>query len=97
MVWHEATVRTQAEITTVEIDADMIRASRCTINHFSLGDRVKLLKGPAAGSIETRTYWTQNRKALDGFCKFCKTDPRIDVVLLPVYDGLTLIKLKSSL
>ncbi|TLD20768.1 hypothetical protein PspLS_08555 [Pyricularia sp. CBS 133598] len=156
MAWYEATARTRAEITTLELDADMIRASRRTIDHFGLGDRVKLLEGPAAESIETltgqfdlvfvdankdgyegyvgrildrellsarglilcdnvfargmtivpesnpelqgpqRAYWTENGKALDRFCKFCKTDPRIDVILLPVYDGLTLIKLKPS-
>ncbi|KAI6331522.1 hypothetical protein MCOR30_004723 [Pyricularia oryzae] len=156
MAWYEATVGTRADITTLELDADMIRASRRTIDHFGLGDRVRLLEGPAAESIETltdqfdlvfvdankdgyegyvkqildrgllstrglilcdnvfargmtivpesnpelqgsqRTYWTENGKALDGFCKFCKADPRIDVILLPVYDGLTLIKLKSS-
>uniref|UniRef100_L7J323 O-methyltransferase n=1 Tax=Pyricularia oryzae (strain P131) TaxID=1143193 RepID=L7J323_PYRO1 len=159
MAWYEATVGTRADITTLELDANMIRASRRTIDHFGLGDRVRLLEGPAAESIETltdqfdlvfvdankdgyegyvkqildrgllstrglilcdngenvfargmtivpesnpelqgsqRTYWTENGKALDGFCKFCKADPRIDVILLPVYDGLTLIKLKSS-
>ena len=30
------------------------------------------------------------------FNEFCKEDPRIDNVLLPVYDGVTLIKWKKG-
>lgn len=43
-----------------------------------------------------RTYWRANGEALDRFSRFCKQDPRIDSVLLPVYDGLTLIKWKAA-
>ena len=44
---------------------------------------------------KVRPYWTANGKALDRFNKFCKADSRIDSILLPVYDGLTLIKWKD--
>ena len=41
-----------------------------------------------------RPYWTANGKALRKFNTFVRNDPRVDVVLLPVFDGLTLVKLK---
>jgi len=43
---------------------------------------------------KTRAYWTENGKALREFNTFCKEDPRIDSILLPVYDGVSLIKWK---
>ena len=43
---------------------------------------------------KVRPYWTENGKALRKFCTFCKNDPRIDTILLPVFDGVTLIKWK---
>ncbi|KAH6614363.1 O-methyltransferase [Chaetomium sp. MPI-SDFR-AT-0129] len=46
---------------------------------------------------KVRPYWTANGKALQKFNTFLKNDPRVDVVLLPVFDGLTLIKLKPLL
>jgi hypothetical protein len=46
---------------------------------------------------KVRAYWTANGIALREFNTFCKTDPRIDTVLLPVYDGVTLIKWKPSI
>jgi predicted O-methyltransferase YrrM len=45
---------------------------------------------------KVRPYWTECGKALKRFNTFCKNDPRIDTVLLPVYDGVTLIKWKPS-
>ena len=45
---------------------------------------------------KVRGYWTENGRALQKFNIFCKTDPRIDSVLLPVYDGVTLIKWKLN-
>jgi len=45
---------------------------------------------------KVRPYWTENGKALRSFNNFCKNDPRIDTVLLPVYDGVTLIKWKPA-
>ncbi|KAL3480022.1 S-adenosyl-L-methionine-dependent methyltransferase [Aspergillus californicus] len=43
---------------------------------------------------KVRDYWTANGEALREFNIFCKSDPRIDSVLLPVFDGVTLIKWK---
>ena len=43
-----------------------------------------------------RPYWTECGKALIRFNTFVAKDPRIDSVLLPVYDGVTLIKWKPS-
>ncbi|MCJ1379247.1 hypothetical protein MMC17_002347 [Xylographa soralifera] len=45
---------------------------------------------------KVRPYWTECGKALRRFNTFCKNDPRIDTVLLPVFDGLTLIKWKLA-
>ena len=45
---------------------------------------------------KVRPYWTECGKALQKFCAFCKQDSRIDTILLPVYDGVTLIKWKSA-
>ncbi|PLB54579.1 O-methyltransferase, partial [Aspergillus steynii IBT 23096] len=46
---------------------------------------------------KTRAYWTANGIALRKFNTFCKNDARIDSVLLPVYDGVTLIKWKPAI
>lgn len=45
---------------------------------------------------KVRPYWTANGVALRKFNLFCRNDPRIDTVLLPVYDGVSLIKWKPS-
>ncbi|KAI0466490.1 O-methyltransferase [Xylaria cf. heliscus] len=45
---------------------------------------------------DVRAYWTANGKALREFNIFCKQDSRVDTVLLPVYDGMTLIKWKTG-
>lgn len=45
---------------------------------------------------KVRPYWTENGKALRNFNNFCKNDSRIDSVLLPLYDGVTLIKWKNG-
>ena len=45
---------------------------------------------------KSRAYWTANGIALRKFNTFCKSDDRIDSVLLPVYDGVTLIKWKPA-
>jgi predicted O-methyltransferase YrrM len=44
---------------------------------------------------KNREYWTECGKALQRFCTFCKNDPRIDTILMPVYDGVTFIKWKQ--
>lgn len=41
---------------------------------------------------DVRPYWTENGKALRQFSDFCQNDRRIDVLLLPVFDGVTLAK-----
>ncbi|KAK7737322.1 hypothetical protein SLS53_006625 [Cytospora paraplurivora] len=147
---------TQAEIITLELDEEMIQAAKRNLSHFGIGDRVKLVEGPAQATIPTltghfdlifvdankdgyqgyvkqildlkllspggvilcdnvfargmtisteanpslpqelRPYWTECGKALDRFNKFCKNEPRIDTIMLPVYDGLTLIKWKTN-
>ncbi len=46
--------------------------------------------------VKVRPYWTECGKALRRFNTFVEEDPRIDSVLLPVYDGVTLIKWKPS-
>jgi predicted O-methyltransferase YrrM len=45
---------------------------------------------------KVRPYWTANGIALRKFNLFCRNDPRIDTVLLPLYDGVSLIKWNSS-
>ncbi|KAF2644122.1 O-methyltransferase [Massarina eburnea CBS 473.64] len=44
---------------------------------------------------KVRPYWTECGKALRRFNTFCKSDPRIDTILMPVYDGVTFIKWKQ--
>jgi predicted O-methyltransferase YrrM len=44
---------------------------------------------------KNREYWTECGKALQRFSTFCKNDPRIDTILMPVYDGVTFIKWKQ--
>ena len=44
---------------------------------------------------EPRAYWTECGKALRQLNTTLKNDARIDVVLLPVYDGVSLIKWKK--
>lgn len=45
---------------------------------------------------KVRPYWTENGKALRKFNDFVRNDPRVDVVLLPLFDGVTLIKWKPG-
>lgn len=53
LAWHEATVDTQAEIITTEIEPRMIDATKRTISKYSLGDRVTLLEGPTQDNIQS--------------------------------------------
>ncbi|KAI5860468.1 O-methyltransferase [Durotheca rogersii] len=156
LAWHESTQQTGADIVTLELDKNMIAATRRTLEKYALSDRVALIEGDASESLtkltgsfdlifvdankdgyeayvktildrkllsprglimadnifargmtistesnpglpeKVRGYWTDNGKALRKFNTFCKNDGRIDTVLLPVYDGLTLIKWKTS-
>jgi len=156
LAWYQSTTETQAHITTLELDAKMIAASRRTFDKYNLNDRVTMIEGDALKSLKTlsgtydlifvdankdgyenyvktildkkllaasgliladnifargmtistesnpglrqsvRPYWEANGVALKRFNEFCVTDGRIDTVLLPVYDGLTLIKWKDG-
>lgn len=53
LAWHEATIKTQAEIITTEIEPRMIAATQRTIERYGLGDRTHLIEGPAQDSIKT--------------------------------------------
>ena len=55
LAWYEATVDTQAEIITTEIEPRMIAATKRTINQYGLTDRVTLLEGPAQESMKSVT------------------------------------------
>ncbi|KAI3318572.1 O-methyltransferase [Xylariaceae sp. AK1471] len=60
-------------------------------NVFARGMTISTDANPELPS-KVRPYWTENGKALRKFCDFCKDDPRVDVVVLPVFDGVTWIK-----
>ncbi|XP_044714491.1 o-methyltransferase domain-containing protein [Hirsutella rhossiliensis] len=60
-------------------------------NVFARGMTISTNANPLL-SGESRSYWTENGKALRGFCDFCREDKRIDVLLLPLFDGVTLAK-----
>lgn len=62
-------------------------------NVFARGMTISTDANPELAA-KVRPYWTECGKALRRFSTFCRRDPRIDTVLLPVYDGLTLIKWK---
>lgn len=55
LAWYEGTRDTQAEIITLELSQVMIDTSRKTFNKYNVNDRVKLIEGPAAESIELLT------------------------------------------
>jgi predicted O-methyltransferase YrrM len=62
---------------------------------FARGMTISADANPSLPS-KVRPYWTENGKALRKFCDFCKNDERIDVVLLPLFDGVTWIKWAGS-
>ncbi|KAI4161549.1 MAG: hypothetical protein L6R39_000039 [Caloplaca ligustica] len=64
-------------------------------NVFARGMTISTEANPTLPD-KVRPYWTENGKALRSFNTFCRNDPRIDSVLLPLYDGVTLIKWKSE-
>ncbi|KAH9884334.1 O-methyltransferase [Xylariomycetidae sp. FL2044] len=64
-------------------------------NVFARGMTISTESNPLLPE-KVRPYWTENGKALRKFNTFCKNDGRIDTVLLPVYDGVTLIKWKRN-
>ena len=50
--WYEGTKQNQAQITTLELNSDMIRASQELFTTLGINDRIKLMEGPAADSIQ---------------------------------------------
>lgn len=75
MAWYESTVSTKAEIITLELDPKMIAASRKVFDRYGLNDRVKLIEGPAQGSIEKLTgnfdiiFVDANKEGYEGYVK----------------------------
>lgn len=61
---------------------------------FARGMTISAKANPSLTDKE-RVYWTANGVALRRFNTFCKSEPRIDHLLLPVYDGVSLIKWKQ--
>jgi len=43
-----------------------------------------------------RSFWEESGEALRHFNKGLVKDPRIDVILLPLFDGITQIKWRAS-
>ena len=43
-----------------------------------------------------RPYWLECGKSLDKFNKAMKADARVDVLMLPVFDGVTQIKWRKA-
>lgn len=70
------------------------RVRLITVEVFARGMTISTDSNPDLAA-EVRPYWTECGKALRRFNTFCRDDPRIDTVLLPVYDGVTLIKWKQ--
>jgi predicted O-methyltransferase YrrM len=55
LCWYEGTKDTQAEIVTLELSQVMIDASKKAFEKYKVGDRVKLIEGPADESIDKLT------------------------------------------
>lgn len=53
MAWYEGTRDTKAEIVTLEYSPKMIAASREAFKKYGVGDRVKLIEGPAENTLKT--------------------------------------------
>ncbi|KAI2635718.1 O-methyltransferase [Hypomontagnella submonticulosa] len=62
-------------------------------NIFARGMTISTKSNPYLPD-KVRPYWTECGKALAKFNTFCRNDPRIDTILLPVFDGVTLLKWK---
>ncbi|KAK8098750.1 uncharacterized protein PG998_011991 [Apiospora kogelbergensis] len=58
-------------------------------NVFARGMTISTESNPQLPD-KVRPYWTECGKALQKFNTYVKNDPRIDVVLLPVYDGVNI-------
>ncbi|OJD09384.1 hypothetical protein AJ78_09072 [Emergomyces pasteurianus Ep9510] len=64
-------------------------------NVFARGMTISTSSNPTL-SESVRPYWTACGKALRQFNNAVIEDPRVDVVMLPVFDGVSLIKLKHQ-
>lgn len=73
----------------------IFRARLMAVKVFARGMTISRDANPELAA-KARSYWTECGKALRRFNAFCRSDPRIDTVLLPIYDGLTLIKWKQG-
>lgn len=75
LAWYESTASTQAEIITLELDPQMIAASRKTFDKYKLNDRVSLIEGPAKDSIEKLSgqfdiiFVDANKEGYEGYVK----------------------------
>ncbi|PGH33548.1 hypothetical protein GX50_03620 [[Emmonsia] crescens] len=64
-------------------------------NVFARGMTISTSSNPTL-SDSVRPYWTACGKALRQFNNAVIEDPRVDVVMLPVFDGVSFIKLKDQ-
>ncbi|KAF4547718.1 O-methyltransferase-like protein [Elsinoe fawcettii] len=156
VAWYEGTKDTQAEIITLELNKKMIAASKAAFSKLGVGDRIKLIEGPAQESLEkldgnfdlifvdankdgyagyvrtildrkllspngiilcdnvfarglsvgkdcapwlndhVRKYWQDCGDALNEFNTRITEDPRVDVLISPVFDGVTHIRWKDE-
>ena len=75
LAWYESTEATKAEIITLELDKDMIAATRYTLDKYNLNDRVKMMEGYASESIDKLSgefdlvFVDANKDGYEGYCK----------------------------
>ncbi|KAI9716370.1 MAG: hypothetical protein M1812_005437 [Candelaria pacifica] len=62
-------------------------------NVFARGMTISTSANPELDN-NVRPYWTECGKALRKFNDFVVSDPRVDVTMLPLFDGVTMIKWK---
>lgn len=62
-------------------------------NVFARGMTISTSANPELNN-SVRSYWTECGKALQKFNKYVVNDPRVDVTMLPVFDGVSMIKWK---
>ncbi|PWY91341.1 putative SAM-dependent O-methyltransferase [Aspergillus sclerotioniger CBS 115572] len=55
LAWYLGTQKTKAEIVTLEINSEMIKAAKAAFERFKATDRIRLVEGPAGESIENLT------------------------------------------
>ncbi|KAL8982147.1 MAG: hypothetical protein Q9205_003257 [Flavoplaca limonia] len=62
-------------------------------NVFARGMTISTSANPDLDN-SVRPYWTECGKALQKFNEYVVNDPRVDVTMLPVFDGVSMIKWK---